>query len=264
MVESVLQLRCGCNEYPWGKQGKQSLAADLCSRTPGTDFKIDESKCYSEMWMGTYPELPSYVLSTGENLQDVLNANKEQLMGSTVLQKFGADLPFLPKILSIAKALPLQIHPDKDLASRLHSKNPDKFTDDNHKPEIAVALSEFELFVGFKPLNEIQELFQLPTLKRFIPSNPSGKTSFNDETLRRICGSILTAPEETIAEVHADLNNLSKTSLAPKSQYILDLLPRVQVQYTSKDPGNLVALLLMNFLKLPPGSCVYVPGKKTP
>ena len=50
------------------------------------------------MWMGTYPTTPSYVLSSGELLQDVLNANKEELIGQTVLDKFGADLPFLPKV----------------------------------------------------------------------------------------------------------------------------------------------------------------------
>lgn len=48
--------------------------------------------------MGTYPELPSYVLSSGEDLQQVLNANREKLFGKPVLDKFGTDLPFLPKV----------------------------------------------------------------------------------------------------------------------------------------------------------------------
>lgn len=62
--------------------------------------------------MGTYPELPSYVLATGEDLQDVINKHSNELFGETVLKKFGhKDLPFLPKVLSIAKALPLQLHP---------------------------------------------------------------------------------------------------------------------------------------------------------
>lgn len=62
--------------------------------------------------MGTYPELPSYVLATGEDLQHVINKNSQELFGETVLKKFGhKDLPFLPKVLSIAKALPLQLHP---------------------------------------------------------------------------------------------------------------------------------------------------------
>jgi hypothetical protein len=62
--------------------------------------------------MGTYPELPSYVLETGEDLQDVLDKNWEDLIGQNVAKKFGhTKLPYLPKVLSIAKALPLQLHP---------------------------------------------------------------------------------------------------------------------------------------------------------
>lgn len=49
MVEKVLQLKCHCNQYPWGKVGSESLAARLCSKTPGTDFKIDEESPYAEM-----------------------------------------------------------------------------------------------------------------------------------------------------------------------------------------------------------------------
>lgn len=127
MSQKVVQLKCYCNEYPWGKQGSQSVAARLAAKTPGTDFKLDESKPYAEMyplltllpllmltvfrWYGTYPDLPAYVLETGENLQDFINKNPDQLMGKTVVQKFGQDLPYLPKVLSIAKALPLQLHP---------------------------------------------------------------------------------------------------------------------------------------------------------
>lgn len=83
------------------------------------------------MWLGTYPTTPSKVLSSGEDLQRMLDANKEKLIGKPILAKFGSNLPFLPKILSISKALPLQIHPDKELAAKLHAKNPEKFSDTN-------------------------------------------------------------------------------------------------------------------------------------
>lgn len=53
------------------------------------------------MWMGTYPELPSYVLSSGEDLQHVLKGNKEKLIGKAVLDRFGTDLPFLPKVRAL-------------------------------------------------------------------------------------------------------------------------------------------------------------------
>jgi hypothetical protein len=47
--------------------------------------------------MGTYPTTPSLVLGTGEDLQKHINANKE-LIGKPILSKFGADLPYLPKV----------------------------------------------------------------------------------------------------------------------------------------------------------------------
>jgi mannose-6-phosphate isomerase len=59
------------------------LAARYAAATPGTTFQLDESKKYAEMWMGMYPTTPSLVLSTGEGLQKLINANKEKLIGKT-------------------------------------------------------------------------------------------------------------------------------------------------------------------------------------
>jgi mannose-6-phosphate isomerase len=50
------------------------------------------------MWCGTYPTILSLVLSSGEDLQKHLNANKEKLIGKAILDKFGTDFPYLPKI----------------------------------------------------------------------------------------------------------------------------------------------------------------------
>ncbi|TVY92689.1 Mannose-6-phosphate isomerase, partial [Lachnellula willkommii] len=162
-------------------------------------------------------------------------------------------------ILSIAKALPLQIHPDKDLAARLHKKEPSKFSDENHKPEIAVALSKFEVFVGFKPLLEIRGLFtSIPILKsRF--TNES-QTHFNAETLKGIVGKILSASDEEIVEVYETLRKTNKGAFG-KYTYIPELLPRLAEQYDKSDPGNLVALLTMNFLVLNKGDAIYVPAE---
>lgn len=49
MSSSVIQLECQCNNYPWGKKGKQSLAAQFAASTPGGHFKLDESKEYAEV-----------------------------------------------------------------------------------------------------------------------------------------------------------------------------------------------------------------------
>jgi hypothetical protein len=49
MSSSVIQLECQCNNYPWGKKGKESLAAQFAASTPGGRFKLDESKEYAEV-----------------------------------------------------------------------------------------------------------------------------------------------------------------------------------------------------------------------
>ena len=255
MADSVFQLKCYCNNMGWGKVGENSLAARLCSKTPGTDFKIENDKSYAEMWMGTYPDLPSYVLKTGEDLQEVLNNNKEKLIGKQVLDKFGADLPFLPKILSIRAALPLQIHPDIELSKKLHKEDPEKFTDENHKPEIAVALSDFEAFCGFKPKADIQMLLDVECLQKF----DSDKGKWSDNTLREVCKSMLTASEETVASTMKALGDLSKGKLGNQA-YIVDLVPQLIDQYGAADNGSLVALCLMNYMTFKPGEAIWIPA----
>jgi mannose-6-phosphate isomerase len=254
MSRNVIQLKCSCNNYHWGRVGKDSLAARLCQQT-NPDFKLDEKQNYAEMWMGTYPELPSYSLATGEDLQDILNKNKERLIGQPVVDKFGADLPFLPKILSISKALPLQIHPDIELSKKLHKEDPEKYSDTNHKPEIAVALGKFEAFVGFKRLVDIERLMSLDTLKAFVPS----KASDGNDTLRQICRNILIAPPDQVGLALKGLQSTPCDQLGDQA-YILDLIPRLESMYGIEDNGNLVALLCMNFLVLDAGSAIYIPA----
>ena len=58
-----------------------------------------------------------------------LVAHKE-LIGDHVSSKFAdagateGNLPFLLKVLAIAKALSIQTHPDKQMAERLHAEQP--------------------------------------------------------------------------------------------------------------------------------------------
>ena len=40
-------------------------------------------------------------------------------------------------------------------AEQLHKEKPDKYPDDNHKPEMAIALTDFMGLCGFRPKEEI-------------------------------------------------------------------------------------------------------------
>lgn len=163
------------------------------------------------------------------------------------------------QILSIAKALPLQLHPNKDLATKLHKQDPEQFTDPNHKPEIAVALSTFEVFAGFKPLSEIQPLFTLSALSPYSPAAPVDR--WDNETLRQVTRNLLKADEATVKTIESDLLNTPRSDLKEaKAEYILDLLPRLQGQHGPGDAGSIVALTCMNFLTFQPLDAIYIPA----
>ncbi|KAK4953146.1 hypothetical protein LTR10_008852 [Elasticomyces elasticus] len=264
-LEPVYELKCSCNSYPWGRQGEKSAAARLCAKQPGwvdqkdvsKPFKIEDEP-YAEMWMGTYPTLPSYVAKTGQDLQDLLDEHPNELLGRNVIEKFGhTKLPFLPKVLSIAKALPLQLHPNKEIASQLHEKKPDQFTDPNHKPEIALALTEFEAFCGFKPLGQIAKLMQLGPLQRYMPQVK--KPEFDDQQLKAVVKKMLEADDKSVKETYSALTSLDSKDFGEDS-YIPKLAPRLAEQYSEADPGLLVALITMNYMVLQRGESIYIPA----
>ena len=212
------------------------------------------------MWMGTPPVLPSYVANTGEDLQDLLDRHSHELIGEHTINKFGhSKLPYLPKVLSIAKALPLQLHPDKDLASKVHQQKSDAFTDPNHKPEIAVALTEFEAFCSFKPLYRIAELMKLEPLYRFLPPTHNN-TKFTDQALRDVVRAIVCSDDDTIKETYNFLIRISQDKYSTLDLCIPKLAPRLTKQYTESDSGILVALITMNYLVLQPGESIYIPA----
>ncbi len=83
-------------------------------------------------------------------------------------------LPYLFKVLSIAKALSVQAHPDKALAERLHAARPDVYKDDNHKPELACALTPFEAMCGFRAPAEIAHyVLTVPELQTMLGAERS-------------------------------------------------------------------------------------------
>ena len=90
--------------------------------------------------MGTHIKGPSRVASSkykGKSLRDVFIENP-RLLGDHVYKRYGVQLPFLFKVLSVNKSLSIQAHPTKEHAKTLHSQYPDRYPDPNHKPELAI------------------------------------------------------------------------------------------------------------------------------
>ncbi|GKU90304.1 hypothetical protein SLEP1_g4310 [Rubroshorea leprosula] len=171
-VNNPLRLRCSLKNYDWGKIGNHSLVAKLFALNSGS--AIDSHSPYAEFWIGTHESGPSFVDQGCENQKGIGNgavpyldpvplkswlSENPHVLGDKVLEKWGPDLPFLFKVLSVQKALSLQAHPDKELARALHKSLPDVYRDENHKPEMALALTEFEALRGFISSKELKDVF---------------------------------------------------------------------------------------------------------
>lgn len=101
-----MELLGNIKNYHWGKSGHESAVAEL-AKSNCHSFVINDDENYAEMWMGSHVSGPSIIKSTGEDLQTYLSKNEKDIIG-------GQDnLPFLFKVLSVRKALSIQVHPNK-------------------------------------------------------------------------------------------------------------------------------------------------------
>lgn len=100
-----MELEGAIKSYDWGKLGPESKVATL-AQANNSSFVIDNGQCYAELWMGDHVSGPSIIRGTGQSLDQLL-ANENGLIGGM------NKLPFLLKVLSIGKALSIQVHPSK-------------------------------------------------------------------------------------------------------------------------------------------------------
>ncbi|CAK7344331.1 unnamed protein product [Dovyalis caffra] len=272
------RLRCSVQNYDWGKKGTEgSEVARLYELNSGSDIELEKKKPFAEFWMGTHGSGPSFVVESGVENGDSTGSGSLSLkewifknpnvLGDKVLEKWGCDLPFLFKVLSVAKALSIQAHPDKELAKVLHKLHPNLYKDDNHKPEMALALTEFEALCGFISLEELQGVLRdVPEIVELVASAEANQVlQFNEQdheekvksVLRSAFTQLMSASKEMTAEAISKLKNrLSMESeirqLTGKEQLVLQL----EKQYPA-DIGVISAFFL-NYVKLNPGEALYL------
>lgn len=100
-----MELEGAIKSYDWGKLGSQSKVAVL-AKSNDSSFVIDNENCYAELWMGDHVSGPSTITSTRQSLNQLLSKDNLLIGGMD-------KLPFLLKVLSVGKALSIQVHPSK-------------------------------------------------------------------------------------------------------------------------------------------------------
>jgi len=175
----MLRITPKCQQYEWGKIGRDSLVAQLAESAGGGDWALEENKPYAELWMGTHPSGPATIHDSSGKSPLLLSAwlkEHPETVGIVPAGYRADDLPFMFKVLSINTALSIQAHPDKALAAELHAAFPAVYKDPNHKPEMAIALTKFEGMNGFRPLREISNhLIQIPELAAILGTEVSAE-----------------------------------------------------------------------------------------
>ncbi|PSS33595.1 Mannose-6-phosphate isomerase [Actinidia chinensis var. chinensis] len=273
---SVRRLRCSVKNYDWGRIGREARVAGLFSLNSGVD--TDEDKPYAEFWMGTHESGASFLVESSEDEASIGSeteglslkswiAKNPDVLGEKVVQKWGANLPFLFKVLSVAKALSIQAHPDKELAVTLHKMRPDVFKDDNHKPEMALALTEFEALCGFISLEELKDVLQnVPELAEAVGTECANQVLYissqdGEEKVKEVLQSMFTelmsASKDVISKALSKLK--TRLDMASEVRQLTDkeqLVVRLETQYPS-DVGVL-ASFLFNYVKLNPGEALYL------
>src|SRR6516162_10200615 len=151
--------------YEWGTHDDEAYIAALLGITP------EPGKPYAELWMGAHPKAPSSVLVDRKQipLDQWIAAHPQELLGATVAARFGKRLPFLFKVLAAGEALSIQAHPNKVQAKVLRENDPEHYPDDNHKPEIAIAIDALTALMGIKPFDELaNSLWRYPEIAGFV------------------------------------------------------------------------------------------------
>ncbi len=242
--------------YAWGSAG------DI----PGFLGRPAGHQPVAELWMGAHPGGSSRVVRGGRvrSLAEVIAAAPLAELGPQVAARYGPRLPFLFKLLSAARPLSLQVHPDRararaGYAARQRGGGGD-YADDNHKPELICALRDgFAALCGFRPLASTRELLAelaVPELAGFAAQLGGGPAEAAGR-LRRLVTGLLAGhrdPAPAIAALRAACERLAQAGgpwAVTGARYA-----GVAAAYPA-DPGVLVALLL-NHAELAAGEAIFV------
>jgi len=251
-----LRLSSFVQPYHWGKSGEDSLVARIAG-------KESEGTPCAELWVGAHPGLPSEVHLGDKRvkLNDLIAEHPQEILGEGVLRKFGNTLPYLFKILSVGMPLSIQAHPDKALAKMLHAEK--GYPDDNHKPELAIALSNLTLLYGFLPMSVVRDHFtRVPVMQEVVGESLSAKLlsasgDISEQDLRKeLYRAVLTVKDDEV-ERHTQklLSRLKESGQAtPHDEWVVKL---IEEHYPKGDVG-IFSFYLMNLETIPKGQAVFI------
>jgi mannose-6-phosphate isomerase len=233
----VLRIDAGVQRYDWGAPDG---IPQLLGITP-------DGGPYAEAWWGAHPAAPSAV--EGGDLAAVIASDPVSALGEDAAQRWG-KLPYLLKVLSIARPVSIQVHPTREQAHAInvaHVGAQSPLADDEHKPEMVVALTPMRLQAGFRPVRHTAADLMvldhpLATVLADVIVQPDGIATYVTQALAADAGAGLL--ESLTAARDAGLGS--------------DVL-RAAADAADAHPGDTGALvaLALNVVELAPGQACF-------
>lgn len=145
------RLKNKIQHYEWGTKNENAFIPNFLGIKPEKDLP------YAELWIGAHPKASSEIEIDGKYypLIEIIKEFPNECLGEKVAADYHNQLPFLLKVLSAGQALSIQTHPNKLQAKELHAHDPKNYPDENHKPEIAIAIDSLKAIAGFRPVKDI-------------------------------------------------------------------------------------------------------------
>ncbi|OOF46781.1 mannose-6-phosphate isomerase, class I [Rodentibacter trehalosifermentans] len=232
------------------------------------NFSTEENQHYAEWWLGPHPSAPAIIEVEGKNL--ALTAFLQQnptVLGEESREIFGETLPYLLKILDVAKPLSIQLHPTKQQAEigyaaenekGIDLKDPKRtYKDNNHKPEMMIALSDFWLLHGFKKKEKI-----LSTLAA-RPSLASLVEKLRTQDLHSFYAEVMKADQAQLSQwlvpiIEQNREAYHANTLTPDNPdyWVLYTMEAMDISPEKLDAG-LVCFYLFNIVHLKKGEGIY-------
>ncbi len=255
----ILPMRNTIQNYAWGSL---TAIAELLGRKP--EGKTPQA----ELWMGAHPKAPSMVKVDNQwlPLNKLISRFPEQILGKQVVSRFGAELPFLFKVLAAAQPLSIQAHPDQDQArdgfereNRLGIDlgSPERnYKDKRHKPECLCALSPFWAMCGFRPLEQVRQLVRPLAGQRLGQLVRKLEKQDSRNAIKEFFLSLLQMEaQHSEAAVEHVLKTIRGKGLDDPVYGWIGKLAR----FYPRDMG-ILAPVLLNLVRLEPGQAIYLPA----
>lgn len=212
----------------------------------------------SELWMGAHEAGPSGTDRLGApDLARVIAADPARELGAACVSRYGPRLPFLLKVLAPGRAISIQAHPTAEQAREVRSATGDGvYVDEWAKPELLLAISPFEVFVGLREHDEVSAIvdrLRVARLRAVVDRSASA-----EKPVHALLGAILDTPASEVPELSREVVAACVRLEGVGDEVGTACAAVVRVAEEHPDDIGLVVLLLMRHRLLQPGEYIDV------